>query len=239
MAGMVFLLAEDFSIYANAGKAFAPPSSQVAGPRETEESRQMEAGAKKYALDNRLHASLAVYQLTKNNIGIPDATGVTKQDGDQRSRGVELEAMIRPARNWHTFLSYALSNARLTRFAELIPVFTQTGVTFQLADRSGNRAAFSPRHIFNGWTAKGFDNGLELGLGARFVASQYIAEDNQFQIRDVLTLDASVSYVYRQLQFRINAKNFTNQEYETRGFGSASVIPANPFGVYCGIEVNL
>ena len=239
MAGMVFLLAEDFSIYANAGRAFAPPSSQVAGPRETEESHQVEAGAKKYALDNRLHASLAVYQLTKNNIGIPDATGVTKQDGDQRSRGVELEVMIHPAKNWHTFLSYALSNARLTRFAELIPVFSQTGVTFQLADRSGNRAAFSPRHIFNGWTAKGFDNGLELGLGARFVASQYIAEDNQFQIRDVLTLDASVSYVYRQLKFRINAKNFTNQEYETRGFGSASVIPAYPFGVYCAFEVNL
>ena len=239
MAGMVFLLAKDFSLYANVGRAFAPPSSQVAGPRETEESLQMEVGAKKYVLDNRLHASLAVYQLTKYNIGIPDATGVTKLDGDQRSRGVELEAMIRPARNWHTFLSYAFSNARLTRFAELIPVPTQTGVTFQLVDRSGNRAAFSPRHIFNGWTARGFDNGLELGLGARYVASQFIAEDNQFQIRDVLTLDASVSYVFRRLIFRINAKNFTNQEYETRGFGSTSIIPANPFGMHCAFEVNL
>ena len=113
MAGMVFSLAKDFSLYANVGRAFAPPSSQVAGPRETEESLQMEVGAKKYGLDNRLHASLAVYQLTKYNIGIPDATGVIKLDGDQRSRGVELEVMIRPARNWHTFLSYAFSNARL------------------------------------------------------------------------------------------------------------------------------
>ncbi len=239
MAGMVFSLTKDLSFYANVGKAFAPPSSQVAGPRETEESLQMEVGAKKYLLDNRLHASLAVYHLSKNNIGIPDATGVTMQDGDQRSRGVELEAMIRPARNWHTFLSYAFSNAKLTRFAELVPVFTQTGVTYQLVDRSGNRAAFSPRHIFNGWTAREFDNGLEFGIGARYVASQFIAEGNQFQIRDVLTLDASVSYAYRKMKFRINAKNLTNQEYETRGFGSTSIIPANPFGMYCAFEINL
>ncbi len=239
MAGMVFSLTKDLSFYANVGKAFAPPSSQVAGPRETEESLQMEVGAKKYLLDNRLHASLAVYHLSKNNIGIPDATGVTMQDGDQRSRGVELEAMIRPARNWHTFLSYAFSNAKLTRFAELVPVFTQTGVTYQLVDRSGNRAAFSPRHIFNGWTAREFDNGLEFGIGARYVASQFIAEGNQFQIRDVLTLDASVSYAYRQMKFRINAQNLTNQEYETRGFGSTSIIPANPFGMYCAFEINL
>lgn len=239
MAGMVFSLSKDLSFYANVGKAFAPPSSQVAGPRETEESFQMEVGAKKYLMDNRLHASVAVYHLEKNNIGIPDATGVTKQDGDQRSRGVEFEMMIRPVKDWHTFLSYSFSNAKLTRFAEFVPVFTQTGITYQLADRSGNRAAFSPRHIFNVWTARGFDNGLEFGIGARYVASQFIAEDNQFQIRDVLTLDASVSYAYRQMKFRINAKNLTNQEYETRGFGSTSIIPANPFGMYCALEINL
>ena len=199
----------------------------------------MEVGSKKYLLDNRLHASLAVYHLSKNNIGIPDATGVTKQDGDQQSRGVELEVMMRPVRNWHTFLSYAFSNAKLTRFAEFVPVFTQTGVTYQLVDRSGNRSAFSPRHIFNVWTAREFDNGLEFGIGARYVASQFIAEDNQFEIRDVLTLDASVSYAYRLIKFRINAKNLTNREYETRGFGSSSIIPANPFGMYCAFEVNI
>ena len=36
MAGMVFSLTKDLSFYANVGRAFAPPSSQVAGPRETE-----------------------------------------------------------------------------------------------------------------------------------------------------------------------------------------------------------
>ena len=32
-------------------------------------------------------------------------------------------------------------------------------------------------------------------------------------------------------------KNLTNRKHETRGFGSASVIPANPFGLYCAFWV--
>jgi len=239
MAGLVLSPTQDLSFYANAGKAFAPPSSQVSGPRDTEESTQFEVGAKKYLMDNRLHTSLAFYNLKKDNIGIPDATGVTKQDGDQKSRGVELEIMVHPVRNWHTFLSYAFSNAELTRFAEFVPVPTATGVTFQHIDRSGNDPAFSPRHILNVWTAKGFDNGFEFGVGARYITSQFIAEDNQFKIRDVLTFDASVSYTYKQMKCRINGKNLTDQKYETRGFGSTSIIPATPFGMYCAFEMNL
>jgi iron complex outermembrane receptor protein len=239
MVGLVLSPTQDLSFYANAGRAFAPPSSQVVGPREAEESTQVEGGVKKYLLDNRLHASLAVYHLEKANIGIPDATGVTRQNGDQRSQGVELEVMVQPVRNWHTFLSYAFSNAELTRFAELVPVPTMTGITFQHVDRSGNKPAFSPRHILNMWTSRRFENGLEIGGGARYVTSQFIAEENRFKVRDVLTFDASASYSYKRMKFQINAKNLTDREYETRGFGSTSVIPANPFGMYCACELNL
>ena len=239
MVGLVVSPTEDLSFYANAGTAFAPPSSQVVGPRKAEESTQFEVGAKKYLVDNRLHASLAFYHLKKENIGIPDATGVTKQDGDQRSRGVELEVMVHPVRSWYTFLSYAFSDAELTRFAEMAPVPTQTGVTYQRMDRSGNEPAFSPRHILNVWTAKAFGDGFELGVGARYVTRHFIAEDNRFKIRDLLTFDASVSYTYRKVKLQINARNLTDRKYETRGFGSTSVIPANPFGLYCATEINL
>ena len=239
MAGLVFSPTQDLSFYANSGTAFAPPSSRVVGARKAEESAQFEAGAKVYLRDNRLHASLAFYHLKKDNVGIPDATGVTKQDGDQRSRGVELEVMAHPVRNWHTFLSYAFSNAELTRFSEMVPVPTQTGITYQYVDRSGNAPAFSPRHILNVWTAVGFDSGFEFGVGARYVTSQFIAEENRFRIRDVLTFDASASYAYKKVKFQVNVRNLTDRKYETRGFGSASVIPANPIGMYGACEINL
>ena len=239
MVGLVLAPTQTLSFYANVGQAFAPPSSQVAGPRKAEESKQFEVGAKKFLVDSKLHASLAIYHLQKDNIGIPDATGVNKQDGDQRSRGMEFEAMVQPVPDWHTFFSYAFSDAELTRFTEFVPVPTATGVTYQFLDRSGNTPAFSPRHILNVWTAKGFRNGLELGMGARYVSDQFIAEDNQFQIDGVLTFDASASYTYKQMKFRINAKNLTARKYETRGFGATSVIPSEPFGMYCAFEINL
>ena len=239
MAGLVLSPAQDLSFYVNAGSAYAPPSTRVVGPREAEESRQVEAGVKKYTADNRLHATIAVYHLEKDHIGIPDATGVTKQEGDQRSRGIELEVMARPVKSWHTFLSYAYTDAELTRFAEMVPVMTATGVTYQHVDRSGNAPAFSPRHILNVWTAKGLDNGLELGVGLRYVSGHFIAEDNRYRIRDVLTFDASASYTHKWMKFQINARNLTDREYETRGFGSASVIPAHPFGLYGTCQVEL
>jgi iron complex outermembrane receptor protein len=239
MAGLVVSPALDLAFYVNAGTAFAPPSTRVVGPREPEESRQIEAGVKKYAADNRLHAALAVYHLERDHIGIPDATGVTKQEGDQRSRGLELDVMMRPVPSWHTFVSYGYSDAKLTRFAEMVPVMTPTGMTFQHVDRSGNRPAFSPRHILNAWTAKGFGDGFEIGVGLRYVSSHSIAEDNRYRIGDVLTFDASASYTRRWMKFQINVRNLTDRKYETRGFGSTSVIPAHPFGLYgtCQIEL--
>lgn len=239
MAGLVLSPAEELSFYVNAGTAFAPPSSRVVGPRKAEESRQIEVGVKTHLQDDRLRASLALYHLDKDNIGIPDATGVTVQDGDQRSRGMELEVMIHPTKNWHTFLSYALADAELTRFAEMVPVITPDGVTFQRVDRSGNQPAFSPRHTLSVWTAVGFDNGFEMGAGMQFRTRHFIAEDNQFSVPDVLTFDASVSYLYKGMRFRVNARNLTDRKYETRGFGSASVIPAHPFGVYSSCEIDM
>lgn len=239
MAGVALNPAEDLTLYASAGKAFAPPSSLIAGPRDVESATQFEAGAKKYLVDNRLHASVAVFDLRKYGIGIPDETGVTKQDGDQRSRGLELEMMARPGGGCHVFLTYAYSDAELTRFTQMLAVPTPTGMQFRHLDRSGNRPAFSPRHILNVWSALGFDSGVELGLGARYVASQFIAEDNRFSIGSVLTLDASASYTYKQATIRLNARNLTDREYETRGFGAMSVIPAPPFGLYSAIQVEL
>ena len=64
-----------------------------------------------------MFATLAAYHLERNDIAIPDATGVTRQNGDQRSRGIEVELTGEPAPSWFVSASYALTDARLTRFA--------------------------------------------------------------------------------------------------------------------------
>jgi outer membrane receptor protein involved in Fe transport len=222
------------TLHASWGTASAPPSTQVVGARAPEKSRQAEIGAKLAIPGGKAFATLAVYQLERDNIAIPDASGLSRQVGDQRSRGVELDVSVQPRPGWVTAATYAYTDAKLTSFSELVPLAPPD---FVVIDRSGNRAPFAPRHLFSLWTSKTFGGGLGAALGLRCMSDQFVAEDNRHTIGGYATLDAMVSYELRPLRFRLHLKNLTGTEYETRGFGSASAIPARPFEIQARAEL--
>ncbi len=236
LGGLVFSARSDLSFYVSGGTAFAPPSTQVIGPRDPEESWQAEVGAKLGFLSGKGFATLAFYNLQKNNIAIPDATGLTRQQGDQRSRGIELEVSTEPIKGWVAYGSYAYDDAELTSFAEMVQI-GQGPTDFLVIDRSGNQAPLAPRHIGNLWTSRQFKNGLGLAAGLRFASSQFISEDNRYSIGSYVTVDAALSYRVGRLRAAVNLRNLTGTEYETRGFGSVSAIPARPFEVLGRIEL--
>ena len=229
LLGAIFAPTQTLSLYANTSRAFAPPSSQVVGDRDAEESTQYEIGAKAALLDGKLNANFAVFNLTKEHIAIPDDNGVTQQVGDQRSRGLELELAARLAQGWYAQGTYAFLDAELTRFNESVFVPTAEGFVPQVFDRTGNVPAFAPEHLLTLWAARDLGENLTLAAGIRYVGSQFVAEDNVYQIDGALTLDCGLTYRRGPGLLRINLKNATGSEYETRGFGSTSVIPAAPF----------
>ena len=108
-----------------------------------------------------------------------------------------------------------------------------------VVDRTGNRAAFAPKHILNFWLSKDLSANWGIGGGGRFVSDQFIAEDNAFAIDGVMTFDAMVYYDFGMARLRLNLRNLTNREYYLRGFGAASVIPAPPFTAYLGVDFRL
>ena len=97
-----------------------------------------------------------------------------------------------------------------------------------LLDGSGITPAFAPEHLASLWAARDFGAALTLAAGARYVGSQFADEDNVYQIDGALTLDCGLTYRREPALLRINLENLTSAEYETRGFGAASVIPATP-----------
>lgn len=233
--GLSYSIFSDIALYANFSQAFAPPSSQVVGPHDPEESNQFEIGGKAKLMDGKYLIGLAVYNLERKNIAIPDETGVQKQQGDQRSRGIEFDLTGELATGLHLFGAYAFTDAELTRFTELIdPSFGQFPPI--LVDRSGNTPPFAPRHILSLYLLKELGSGLSLGGGARYLSEQFIAPDNRFAIDGSLIFDASVAYRLDTWKLSLNLKNLTGREYETRGFGSASVLPADPFAIYLGVD---
>jgi TonB-dependent siderophore receptor len=229
--------AQGLSLYANASGSFAPPSPRVTGERKPEESRQLEVGARKEFAGGRARATLALFQIERENIAIPDDNGFTQQAGDQRARGVELEAAADLGPGLDAVFSYAYTDSELTEFRELIrlpfPPF------FAVLDRSGNRSAFAPEHLANLWVSKRLGTGWTLAGGARYVGDQAIAEDNVTEIDGYLLLDAAVSYQLGSYRFTLNLKNLADQEYETRAFGSGSVIPGAPFGAFLRVDFRL
>jgi catecholate siderophore receptor len=237
MAGLTFTPRPDLSAYVQAGSAFGAPSSLVVGERKPERSRQIEAGVKKQLIKGRAFATAAVYHLERNDIAIPDSTGVTRQNGDQRSRGLELEISGEPIGGLLVTTSYALTSARLSRFAEIVPRL-ENPQQFDVLDFSGNLPAFAPRHIFNFWTVKRATS-WSAGVGARYVGRQYIAEDNAFAVDSHFLVDAMASYRLRRATLSLNFKNLTGADYETRGFGRTAVVPADPRAVYATISVGI
>ncbi len=235
MVGLLVAPDSTLSLYTNGGTAFSPPSTLVIGDRNPEETIQVEVGAKKTFLGGKLQANLALYHLEKENIAIPDNSGVTRQIGNQRARGFEFELFAEHTPFWHSFLAYAYNRTQLTNFTERA-VINFNPFTLGTVDRSGNRAAFTPVNIFNFWTNKEFWGGIGVGGGTRYVSKQFIASDNAFTIDGYLLLDAVISYRINNWRLSLNLKNLTNQDYETRGFGANSVIPGNSVGIFMVVQ---
>jgi catecholate siderophore receptor len=236
--GVVYTPVPALSLYANAGQAFAPPSSRVVGERRAEESTQAEVGLKAEFLGGKVQTTVALYELERENVAIPDLTGVIQQTGTQRSRGFELELAAEPVRGLRTLFSYAYTDAELTRFAEQVLV-SFNPPTFATVDRSGNVPAFAPEHIANLWVSKRFGNGFGVGAGGRYLSEQFISEDNAFEIDPSFTADASLFYDLGLWRLNLHLRNLTDEETFTRGFGNTSVIPAPGFSVFGGFEYRL
>ncbi|MEM7350420.1 MAG: TonB-dependent siderophore receptor [Acidobacteriota bacterium] len=232
--GALFSPTEAFSVYANYSETFSPQSTTVTRPdREPEEGSQVELGFKTSHLGGKLRTSWAFYNLEKEKIAIVDATGVTAQVGDQASDGFELEISASPRERLHWTFTYAYTDSELTRFTELDPFF------FTLRDFSGNTPAYSPEHLASLWVSQRWQNGFGISGGARYVSEQFIDEDNFFEIDDYITLDALLTYDRTRWGARVHLRNLTDEEYAGRGFGSASILPADGFNLMAGLHFGL
>ena len=196
---------------------------------------QGELGVKWRFLDGRGALNVAGYHLERENIAVP-VDGTLSQAGTQRSRGLELEIVTRPTADWFATGSYAFTDAQLTSFREVTQVALFPPEFIEL-DLSGNEAPFAPRHLFSFWGGWESSAGLELSVGGRYVSEQFIAPDNRLRIDSYWRMDAQLGYRWDRARVSVNLQNLTGTEYETRGFGSVSAIPAPGFQIYGRVEV--
>jgi iron complex outermembrane receptor protein len=88
---------------------------------EPEDNKTYEIGTKNTFFDGKLTANLALYhtevkgyQITQNVSVPPNQVSLTRNGGDARVNGAELELLIRPVRNFTVTANYSYVNAKFT-----------------------------------------------------------------------------------------------------------------------------
>lgn len=226
--GLTFEPVPETAYYFSWSNSFVPTtattSSGAALPPSAAE--QWEVGVKQKAFDDRLQASLAIYQLTKTNVATPDPNNTlySVASGLQRSRGIELDASGEILPGWNVIVSYAYTFANVLQ-DNRIPV--------------GNLLAGVARNAGNFWTTYEFQadsilRGFGLGAGVRAESQRQAALPNTFELPSYVRLDASAWYRFHidqhPFKLQVNLQNMTNRRiYDTDG--ANTLRPMSPFTV--------
>ncbi|MCX2864252.1 TonB-dependent siderophore receptor [Paucibacter sp. PLA-PC-4] len=226
-AGLVKEFAPGWSAYASWAESFLPVSGLTFGgrPFDPETGEQWELGLKHEALDGRITSSLALFELTRQNVTTADQinTGFSVQTGEQRSRGLELELGARFKNGLNLTAGYAYTDAKVTRDNNGAIV----GLPINL----------QPRHTASLWALYKLPAvpALTLGLGGRAVSEQ--RGSLPFTLPGYAVLDASLSYGAPTWRLTAGVKNLLDRTYYDGAINANVVSPAMPRNWSLGLQL--
>jgi iron complex outermembrane recepter protein len=241
--------AENFG--ANTG-AFSFGGKDLAGndlpgkPLPPESAQQWEIGAKTELFDGRLRATLAYYDLTKQNVATSDFTpehscfggGVGSCSiavGEVRSRGPELDIQGEILPGWNVIATYANQDVRVTKS-------TNAGTSGSLSGfEEGNRLQFVPRNTGSVWTTyevqQGDLKGFQIGGGVNLQDS-VVNADNTFKSPGFALVGLMTGYSFdfgkqAKVNLQLNIDNLLDKSYISNASPSR-FDPANDFDYNIG-----
>jgi iron complex outermembrane receptor protein len=203
--GLVFQPIPSVALYASYTESFNPVSgtTRTGSVFKPETGEQYEGGIKVDLFDGRITATLAGYQLTKQNILTPDPVDTTFsiQLGEQRSRGFEFDLAGEVLPGLRTIASYAYTDTEITKSTPQFDI-----------DIQGNRPANVPKHTGSVWGVYEFPhsflNGLSIGLGVVGVGKRPSDNFDSGDLPGYVRTDALIDYrLSDNIEFALNFKN--------------------------------
>jgi len=182
----------------SAGKSFEPT-----------EGEQYEVGVKYQPAEGTL-LTASVFQVTQKNVLTQDDDNpqYQAQDGEVRSRGIELE------------LKSTLDNIDVLAAATYIDSFYTKSNYGDQGNRSESQAPVSASLWVDYHFTQAMLNGLTFGAGARYTGRKPGDSSNSFDVPAYAVYDATVSYdmgkldpSLRGLQASVNVQNIFDREY--------------------------
>lgn len=223
------------SIFANYMNAFinvAPgdiideTTEQKIGVRsfKPEHANQWEGGVKANLLDDKLQATVSVYNIKVSDRVVPEGQyGNTRQGGAVRSKGIEFDINANPCPGLNLIAGYSYNQIKVVDGGNPPDFYSEPG---------SSPGGQGPQNLANLWATYKFTSGalknFGLGLGGNY-GSTYRVIDNTvtgvFDLPSYALLNGSVFYNAKKFRVSVNVNNITGETYYT---GYWSVNPQKP-----------
>ena len=226
-AGVTYEFLPAGNVYASFATSFSPNltggfSRQASGEAfDPTLGRQWEVGWRQELANGRVLATIAWFDLTKQNIVVPDPDDPTFtfsiQVGEQRSRGVEVEVAggITP------------SLSVVATYTGMASEVTEDTREIYLGDRLPGVAPHSGSLFLNYRVRGGSLRGLSLGGGAYTTGARMAALPNpDWEVPGTTRLDLNLGYDRRDWVLDFALKNLTNSlDFQLGGFRTMLPLP--------------
>ncbi|MBX9902673.1 MAG: TonB-dependent siderophore receptor [Burkholderiaceae bacterium] len=200
--GALYAFTPETSAYYSFSQAFTPNTSARAADGsifKAERGRQHEVGAKHTLLPG-VESTLALFDITKENVIVPDPNNPESSiaNGEQNSRGWEASIAGRVSKNLNLIANFTQLNAKVTRD------ISQQGATLYGV----------PRIAANLWALADFNLNVpgkfSFGFGVVRVGKREAAQPNlsYFKLPAYTRLDAGLFYRVGNVDVAFNLRNF-------------------------------
>ncbi len=207
--GLLYEMANGFSPYISYSNSFEPVTDAPAAGQDAfdpTEGKQLEIGVKWANANETLMVTASAYDLRQTNVlKYDDATATSRQVGEIRSRGFELEAQGRVTDAFSLVAGYAYNDSKISES----PIEGEVGT-------HNDRV---PLHKASVWGKYDFSNGWDAALGVRYVGKSW-ARANSFTVPGVTLVDMAVGYDfgafdrrYDGVRAQLNVTNLTDKFY--------------------------
>lgn len=220
--GILYQPLPEVSLYANYVENFGIANGQNFdnNPLPPTTAQQYEAGIKTELFDKRLTATLAWFDITKQNMAVTDpdpfraAMGATKAVGEVRNQGVELDIAGDVLPGWNVIGNYSYIDSKITKDTALVNGTITSG-------NQGNRLFNVPRNIASLWSTYEFLGGdlrgLKFGGGLQVRDQREGDNANSFQLPGYATVNLLASYSMKvshsKVTTQLNVDNLLNKYY--------------------------
>ncbi len=243
--GVLYRVTRGLSAFASYAQSFVPASQDLRNPDGTTQPAEpsrgsgYDVGLKAELLEGRVSGTLTYFDIRNhdivNDISHTDSAGdvviYNVQSGEQRSRGVEVDATITPADAWQIYASYSFMDARIVEFSGNDAAILAEDPT--KLDAAGQRnyqnvallhnapLQMSAPHLANLWTRYDFPRrlqGFHVGGGLNLVVNQTILPDGpQSTHQSYVLVNALAGYsrAWRgvRMSLDLRGKNLADAQY--------------------------